>query len=203
MNKENEKENKKKKYLLILALIWCILSFLIIVSTYSKYISTLNADANIGISTWTILVNNQDISQNSDFSQTLSLKVDEDDYYIEDALVPGATGYFEIEVDSSEVSLPYRYTITADVNQDSDIKDLELVGYSVNNSSMISLQNVNPKRVQATANASVNTLTIKVYVMWNDDDSETEMNDVADTEVAVEEGSALLDVNVLFEQIEN
>lgn len=194
-----KKENKKKKYLLIIALIWCIMSFLIIVATYSKYLSSVNANTDIGISSWSIVVNNQDITQNSDFSNNLSLVIPESDYYIEDYLVPGCTGYFDLVIDSSNVTLPFNYTITLEADEDSDISDVELTGYSVLPGSQV--YNIDPTthQIQHSVNPNVNEVSIRVFVQWNDEDT-NQMNDIADTAVANSEGSSLINVNIAFTQ---
>lgn len=84
----------KRKVVFILACLWFIISFLIIRVTYAKYLSTLGSSADIGIASWKILLNNQDIINNSDFTQNLSLVFPGNDYYIEDSIVPGAIRLF-------------------------------------------------------------------------------------------------------------
>lgn len=84
----------KKRVLLILALLWFIISFLVIKVTYAKYLSSIDSNASIGISAWKIKLNNQDVIQNSDFSNNLELIFPGDDYYKEDTIVPGALRIF-------------------------------------------------------------------------------------------------------------
>ena len=80
----------KKKVLLILALLWFIISFLVIRVTYAKYLSSIDSNASIGISAWKVKLNTQDVIENSDFSENLELIFPGDDYYTEDTIVPGA-----------------------------------------------------------------------------------------------------------------
>ena len=80
----------KKKMFLFLALLWFICSFLIIKATYAKYISSISSNTGVGISGWKLLLNDQDIIQNSDFSSSLELTFPGDTYYDEDVIVPGA-----------------------------------------------------------------------------------------------------------------
>lgn len=84
----------KKKVLFILACFWLIISFLIIKSTYAKYLSTINSNANISISAWRIKLNTQDIMSNSDFTQNMNLIFPGDNYYVADNIVPGALRIF-------------------------------------------------------------------------------------------------------------
>lgn len=84
----------KKKVLFILACFWLIISFLIIKSTYAKYLSTINSNANISISAWRIKLNTQDIMSNSNFTQNMNLIFPGDNYYVADNIVPGALRLF-------------------------------------------------------------------------------------------------------------
>ena len=84
----------KKKVLFILACFWLIISFLIIKSTYAKYLSTINSNANISISAWRIKLNTQDIMTNSNFTQNMNLIFPGDNYYVADNIVPGALRLF-------------------------------------------------------------------------------------------------------------
>ena len=84
----------KKKVLFILACFWLIISFLIIKSTYAKYLSTINSNANISISAWRIKLNTQDIMSNSNFTQNMNLIFPGDNYYVADNIVPGALRIF-------------------------------------------------------------------------------------------------------------
>lgn len=84
----------KKRIILLLACLWLIISFLLIKSTYAKYLSTIDSNANISISAWRIKLNTQDIMQNSDFTQNMNLIFPGNDYYLEDTIVPGALRLF-------------------------------------------------------------------------------------------------------------
>ena len=84
----------KKKVLLVPALVWLVVTFFIIRVTYAKYLSTLNSSADIDISGWKIVLNTQDITQNSNFSQNVSLVFPGDNYYTENVIVPGAMRIF-------------------------------------------------------------------------------------------------------------
>ena len=72
----------KKRVLLILALLWFIISFLVIRVTYAKYLSSIDSNASIGISAWKVKLNTQ--------RENLELIFPGDDYYTEDTIVPGA-----------------------------------------------------------------------------------------------------------------
>lgn len=113
-------------------------------------------------------------------------------------------GYFDLVIDTSEINLGVRYTVTCSVPATSDIPDAKIIGYSFpgQQNYITYLQN-GETSVSSSSSASVNSNTIRIYVSW-DDNSETEsLNDVQDTQIALSEGSSEISVNVLFEQLVN
>lgn len=194
----------KKRIFFILAFIWFFVSFFIIKQTYAKYITAITGSTNVGISLWDISINNQNIINQSDFSRNLSLEFPGDTYYIEDVAVPGAVGYFDITIDSSNVSLAFNYTVTASVNENSDVTDLKVIGYSFDEGITTTYLNNSSEAITSSVATNINYSSIRVYVQWDDTTTGvTAMNDIADTLAAVDNGNAIMDVNILFEQTSN
>lgn len=192
----------KKRIFLTLALMWFFVSFFIIKETYAKYITAISGSTNIGISLWDISINTQNIVSQSDFSNNLTLEFPGGTYYIEDVAVPGAVGYFDIDIDSSNVSLAFNYIITSSVNANSDVTDLKVVGYSYDEGLNTTYLNNSAQAITTSVAANANSSSIRVYVQWDDTTTGVgAMNDIADTTAAVNNGSAIMDVNILFEQI--
>ena len=84
----------KKRIILLLACLWAIIAFLVIQSTYAKYVTSVNGTTNVDIASWNMLVNNQNILNDSNFSQNLTLTFPEEQYHIADYIVPGAVRIF-------------------------------------------------------------------------------------------------------------
>lgn len=194
----------KKRILLFLALLWLVISFLMIKTTYAKYLSSIDSNANISISAWRIKLNTQDVMDNSDFTQNVNLIFPGDNYYTADTIVPGALGYFDLVVDTSEIALGVRYTVTTEVGENSDIPDAKIVGYSFpGQQNYITYLENSENSVSSSSAASVNTNTIRIYVSWNDNPNTETLNDSEDTQIATTSGKAILKANVLFEQLVN
>lgn len=192
----------KKKVVLIFAFVWLIISLLIIRTTYAKYLSSIDSNANFAIDGWKILLNNQDIIQNSDFSQTLELTFPENEYYDQNYIVPGALGYFDLVIDSSNISLAFKYTITVSNPEQSDIVDVKVAGYSYPGvQDNITYLTSSQTSIIGSSASSVNSSTIRVYVTWNDDVSTESLNDIQDTLVAINNGKAIIEANIVFEQL--
>ena len=191
----------KKRIFLIFACLWIIISLLIIRSTYAKYLTSIDGDTNVNIAQWNLILNEQDIIKNSDFSSTLSLEVPKTDYHIADYMVPGATGYYDLILDSSNVSLPFRFHITCSVDENSDIKDAKIIGYSRNGNSQITYLDDSETEITDSVADTVDTCSVRVYVKWIDEDSSETMNDTDDTSVAINSGKAIITTKISFEQI--
>lgn len=188
----------KKKAFLILACLWFIISFSVIQTTYAKYITNLDTGTNIAISYWNILVNSQDIIDNSDISGTMTAVFPENDYKKADVIVPGSTGYFDLNIDSSAVNVPFTVTVSTAINETSTLKDkLIITGYSINGQDIVELQD--ETSFTSTIGKDATSTIIRVYATWADDGAESK----EDTALGISGGTAILDVNLKFDQIAN
>ena len=97
-----------------------------------------------------------------------------------------------------------RYTVTASNAATSNIADIKIVGYSFpGQQNYISYLTNGQTSVQSSVAPSVNSVTVRIYVAWDDEAATQTLNDVQDTQIALNNGKAKVDVNVLFEQLVN
>lgn len=186
----------KKKAFLILACVWFIITFTVIQSTYAKYVTNLNTNANISISYWNILVNNQNILDNSDISGNMSAVLPGSLYAKSDVIVPGSTGYFDLNIDSSNVTVPFTVTINTGINETSTLStDFVVSGYSINNGTITDLTD-NSSFSCDIAQDDDSTI-IRVFTTWTDDG----LDSLEDTVLGITGGTAILNVSLNFEQI--
>ena len=185
----------KKKAFLMLACVWFIITFSVIQTTYAKYVTNLNANANISISYWNILVNNQNITENPDLSAVMTVVLPGNEFSKSDVLVPGSIGYFDLNIDSSEVTIPFSVTISTQVNATSSLTtDFVVSGYSINGGEIIQL--IDTDTFTYNIGADIDNTLIRIYSTWLDDGLESK----DDTLLGIQGGTAILDVNAIFEQ---
>lgn len=98
---------KKINIIYILLLISIILSAFIIYQTYAKYVEQVNTTYEAGIKKWKIKVNGQDIRQSEVFDKTLTVNTVQNEDIKSNMIVPGAKFYVDIEIDYSEVDVPF------------------------------------------------------------------------------------------------
>ena len=200
MNTRNIKYNQKFK--LLLATISLIICISFIKETYAKYITEANANANIKVAKWKILVNNQDIVNNNNITETISPKFTGNSNIKDDVIAPGATGYFDLIIDPTNTDVTFSYEITSSINENSSVKDLYITGYSINDNEEINFNEDEQKIIKNTifyAEDRTNT-KIRVYISWQDGENET-MDNIADTYATMlEDNNAKVDVNIKFIQ---
>ncbi len=191
----------KKKILLILACFWIIISLLLIGASYAKYISSIGTNASVGIDIWSVVINNTDILQNNNFSSQLSLQFPETEYHLENVIVPGAIGYFDLVIDTSEVSLPYKYSVTVVPDVTNEIADIRAIGFSTDgNNNQITYLDAQHTEIYNTVYPDSVSSSLRVYVEWFEESPAT-LNDAADTNIALDGDSAVIRANLTVEQI--
>lgn len=191
-----------KKHLITLAILWIFIAGVLIQYAYAKYVSGINSNTIIGIAAWDLTINNSNIINQSDFSQSLTLIFPGDQYYNANCVVPGAVGYFDLTIDCSNVTLPFRYTVTSSFAAGNNILDMEIIGYALDGdyNNITYLNSGNPNAAHRVP-ANVNSSTMRVYIQWVDGGQNEALNDLADTNVAISSGRTVIQAHVSFEQL--
>ena len=201
-------KNNKKFLLLLIGIFICLLLFSI-VQIYAKYLTSASGKTGITIARWNISVNNKSIKNNSDISAAIEPKFDGSTHISPDIIAPTAEGYFDLVFDFSDVDVSFKYEINVSADETSSVTDLVATGYSVVDSDQIpdDWEKITFHAVdQARANTvlltdNLDKRTIRVYILWNDDENTAPMTNEQDTESTKQDNPALLDVNISFTQI--
>lgn len=123
--------------IIIILLIFFIL-FLIIRNTYSKYVTTQDSFTQSNISRWHILLNDNDISKNKDFSDFIDIKLDKNDHITENVIVPTSKGHIDLSLESTGTELAFEYEIGF-LKEPSDLPDFKIYAYSLNDEEIINI----------------------------------------------------------------
>lgn len=195
--------NLKQKAFLLIACISMFNCLNLIQDTYAKYSSDANASTNISIAKWNILVNNNDIKNKKDFSNSVVAVFTGNKNINDGVIAPTAEGYFDIVVNASNVDVSYNMNMNINVSNDSDVKDLIITGYSVNNGP---ITNLNTSSYTVTSNISylenIKIYTYRFYVKWDDSENNT-MSNEDDTNITINSGTAKFDIITSFIQKAN
>lgn len=192
-----------KKINILLACIALLFSLLVIQETFAKYLTDADGEADMNIARWKILVNNKDIRNNSDISQTLTPTFLENEHIAQNIIAPTSEGYFDIIIDHTAADVSFNYKITSNPNTNSSVSDIVTTGYSINGGEIIPLTEENNliSNDVLYSNTNINKIIeVRIYIKW--DDSETnKMNNEEDTNATKSSAPAKLDVNLAFKQI--
>ena len=190
---------RSRKTRLMLALISLLLLVNLMQESYAKYISSASANGGFTIARWAFVVNTQDVLANSNFSSTIVPSFDTNANIKADVIAPTSTGYFDIEIDSSDVDVAYTTTITLGQADDNTVTDLRFTGYKINTGSIQSINDTSATIQIAHQLNEVNTTnTYRFYIEWYDGQGEDMDN--SDDAVASDEGVAKVAVNLQFLQ---
>ena len=194
-------KNIKKVIILIICLSLCI-SLILLVQIYAKYLTSVAGSTDIPIAKWNILVNNQSIKDNPDISKTIQPVFPGNDNIAENIIAPTAEGYFDLNFDFTDTDVSFKYTISLSSNPESSVTDLVATGYSIDNGNKIEFDTYDEDITDTILLSNpVETRSIRIYVLWNDDSATASMNNIDDTLSTKSNKPVLFDVNISFEQI--
>lgn len=195
--------NFNKKTFIILALIWVIITFNLIRSTYAKYVTELDTNASIAISRWDLSLNDQNIINDNDLSNILRLNIVENEYARNNFIVPGSVGYIDLDIDSTNTNVDFTTKADITFKEDSTLTDQFIIfGYSaVNDISEITDDTPVTQLDEGSAlsydiSKTTNNTFIRIYVTWEDDGTDS----VEDTLMGISNGKLDLHVKLTFEQ---
>lgn len=197
-----------KKVKIIIALVSLSISLCLMSNTYSRYVADSTNSFNVMFAKWQILVNNTDITSNANSSMTFT-PVLEGNANVEDGYIaPGATGYFDIEINAENVNVSFDYTITLAM-ENQNLPDLLITRYAFLDSTYVEGEAVETTNVLDNEilnemlfdqNNPFGTYKVRIYFEWQEGEGET-MNDAADTAAATANESFAINATISFKQI--
>ena len=189
------KLNKKvKAFIAIIALFYCVT---LIQSTYAKYVSGLDANTNLAIARWKIMLNDVDITTESSFTGDITPVLNGSTYVNEGVIAPAASGYFDIIIDGSETDVSFQYNLTVTQADDNTISDLRVTGYQIGTDPVTNYTGTISNVINSADTTKART--VRFFVDWFDGDGEV-MDNAADT-ASTNDGIASFKVNVNVVQV--
>lgn len=190
---------KSRKVKLLLAMLSLLFLMNMVQDSYAKYISSASANSNFTIAEWTFKVNDQDVLQTSDFSDTIVPVLDSNNNIKEGYIAPGSTGYFDVNIDYTNVGVSFSEELKLSYPSSNSVSDLVITGYSLNNGSVTALSSSNSILLNHYLSETTRVDNIRVFVKWVDGSTE-KMNNTQDTEAA-KNGQASVKVDLHLIQL--
>jgi hypothetical protein len=183
---------KRLRLLIVFASLSVTLGFMS--NTYSRYVADTTSDIKIGFAKWQIVVNENDISDNTVSTINITPTMDTNDNIDKNTIAPSSSGYFDIVIDPTNVDVSFDYSISINLlNQ--NMPDLIISEYAFlsntykdgDDITRIPLEN---STITDTFNIGVDAsepFTIRVFFKWFEGENEN-MDDEADTLIGIDAG---------------
>ena len=200
---------KKFKVLILIASLAITLSLMS--NTYSRYVASSNGNVEIEFAKWQLLVNNTDITTNTTSNISFEPTIEENINVAKDKVAPSSIGYFDVEIDPTNVDVSFNYTIDLNI-ENSDIPDLMITKYAIVpndylEGDKLTFENITDNSITNTVlydQKTFDKFTVRIYFQWMEGE-DTTMTDAEDTVIgnnaAINDTSFTINANIKFEQI--
>lgn len=190
-----------KKKVILLVVLSILLCLFFVQESFAKYITEANETANMSIARWKILVNNEDIRDESTVNTVINPVFPGNDNIAENIIAPTSEGYFDLIIDAREADVSFKYKITMSVNENSSVRDLVATKYVINDGEEITLDSDNQVIENTVLHRdNTGTINIRVYILWNDGEGAS-MDNSEDTSATTSSNSAMMNVSLNFTQV--
>lgn len=205
----------KKRICFMLLLMSCSLCLCFMSSTYSRYVAGTTGNIDILFAKWQILINTQDITDQNTSNISITPTIEPNENVKENTVAPTSKGYFDIDIDPTNVDVSFRYTINLEIDNE-DIPDLMITKYTILPNNYQEGDTIEYTTLQEntitneiiydnqTENFNFDPFTIRIYFEWYEGEDEL-MDDEADTQIGEassnDELSFTINANISFEQI--
>lgn len=200
MIKNNNRELTTFFSLLFILLVLIIISLR---TSFAKYKKEINGNVSANIANWNIKVNEEYIRGKKTLNNNIVPTFLGDENTKAGVVAPGSVGYFDLNINASEVDVSFNYLINISVSQDSLLKDLIVTDYILNpdtNSNKIPYSDTGISGVIIKNNPST---SFRIFIKWKDDNVQVHDN-IYDTKIGSTTGAkAKLNVNINFSQKKN
>lgn len=188
-----------RKILFIISCISACIALLNIVNTYARYVSSATGTADISIAKWNITVNDLTVKNNTDLSSVIEPIFPGNDNINPNIIAPTSEGYFELNLDYTEVDVSFDYEISISPNENSPVTDIVISKYAIDDGTPIEMNGNTSIKETILNSDTTRAKKVTVYIIWDDENGT--MDNAADTTATIPENSAaLLDVSIKFTQ---
>ena len=170
--------SKKKKILIIIAIVSCVILAIIGQKSFSKYISQVTGNGTAEVAKWNFKVNGES-------EQTKSIELSStcnDETLIDNKIAPGTEGSFDISVDGSGSDVGITYNIKF-VDKNTKPTNLKFIYNQQQYDNISELENILSGTINANDENKIKVYTIKWEWPYETGNDETQigLNDVIDT----------------------
>lgn len=200
-----------KKIKIILVMVAISFSLSMMSNTYSRYVANTTGSIETPLAKWQIMVNNEDILNNGNASISFTPNIEENVNVKENSIAPSSSGYFDINIDPSNVDVSFSYSINLTIENE-NIPDLLITKYAILPDGYVEgdpLDIINLETYEITQDmlysgeSPFSNFTIRVFFEWYEGENE-QMDDAADASIgalaATNDTKLIVSANIEFKQ---
>lgn len=200
-----------KKIKIILVMVAISFSLSMMSNTYSRYVANTTGSIETPLAKWQIMVNNEDILNNGNASISFTPNIEENVNVKENSIAPSSSGYFDINIDPSNVDVSFSYSINLTIENE-NIPDLLITKYAILPDGYVEgdpLDIINLETYEITQDmlysgeSPFSNFTIRVFFEWYEGENE-QMDDAADASIgalaATNNTKFIVSANIEFKQ---
>ena len=191
----------KRKIMLLLSFLSLFVCLYFVSDTYAKYLTRASAGVTGQVAKWNIKVNNTNVRNNDTLTNVITPVFAGSQHVAANVIAPTVTGYFDLQLDASDVDVSFTYNIS--VTRNANLRDFVVTGYQVDSGTTNSVDvSVETPTISddILITDTTRTHTIRVFIGWNDDADTQELNNAQDTTVTGTYDNINLTVNLSFVQ---
>ena len=198
------------KFKILLVISSLALTLSLMSNTYSRYVADVDSNIDLLFAKWQILVNENDITNNTTTSINITPVMEENVNVAENTIAPSSKGYFDIDIDPSNAGVSFDYSINLNI-EDENMPDLMISKYAIldkdyNEGDQITATTILNNTIDGTVDYDATAhepFTVRVFFEWYEGVDE-KMDDEADTnigyEAALNDKSLLVNASISFNQ---
>lgn len=203
-----------KKFKILLLLISSSLTLGLMSNTYSRYVANTTGDVELAFAKWQILLNNEDITNGTTSTLDITPVIEENQNIENNTIAPSSKGYFDVNIDPSNVGVSFNYKIDLKVLNE-DMPDLMITKYAILDKDYIDGDEITTTNIENNVingtldfdkeieNYKFEPFTIRVYFEWYEGLDE-QMNDEQDSKVgndaSINDTKLQIQATINFEQ---
>lgn len=186
-----------------LSITLCVMS-----NTYSRYVASSSGDVSATLAKWQILLNNNDITNNSVNNIEITPTIVENNNVAAGTVAPSSTGYFDIAIDATNVDVAFTYNVSLDVLNE-NMPDLIISKYALldanDENTQLDFINIDNNTISDTV-FNNKTFTIRIYFEWFEGQDESMSNEddtLIGTDAAINNTNLNINATIDFAQYIN
>ena len=194
--------NKDIRFILIFIFIVSFSFIYLFQTSLDKYRKQITGNVDLQIAKWNIKINDEDVENKSVLTNNIIPVFEGNEYTKDSVIAPGSKGYCDIIIDATNVDVNFTYELGITIGEENQISDLKTSGYIINPTDTTEdiITELSNGNIKGEIVHNTKQTKIRLYFEWYDD-ADNNMDNKADTDVAIDENSkAVIAASIRFSQ---